>query len=98
MPGAVWVWWIGDTGGLGLHLMIGAASIMMVAIVGARHYMRRERGTPGGLRSRHARYYERDDYTAEWEYGRYVGAAAQRTTISTARWPDRLGQAQDSAS
>ena len=36
--------------------------------------------------------------TAEWEYGRYVGAAAQRTAISTARWPDRLGQAQDSAS
>ena len=35
--------------------------------------------------------------TAEWEYGRYVGAAAQRTAISTARWPDRLGQAQDSA-
>ena len=35
--------------------------------------------------------------TAEWEYGRYVGAAAQRTTISTARGPDRLGQAQDSA-
>ena len=30
--------------------------------------------------------------TAEWEYGRYVGAAAQRTAIST----DRLGQAQDS--
>ena len=36
--------------------------------------------------------------TAEWEYGRYVGAAAQRTAISTARRPDRLGQAQDSAS
>ena len=31
-------------------------------------------------------------------YGRYVGAAAQRTAISTARRPDRLGQAQDSAS
>jgi len=36
--------------------------------------------------------------TAEWEYGSYVGAAAQRTAISTARRPDRLGQAQDSAS
>ena len=32
--------------------------------------------------------------TAEWEYGRYVGAAAQRTAISTARWPDRSGSGQ----
>ena len=28
--------------------------------------------------------------TAEWEYGRYVGAAAQRTTTQIARRPDRL--------
>ena len=54
-----------------------------------------------------AEHYDPADYgsqpevfrgTAEWEYGRYVGAAAQRTAISTARRPDRLGQAQDSAS